>query len=93
MIESDLIKIISPTPYLESAEERAISIHDNESEAVVVSQQGRQGLGVELVITQVERGVDGLERLEIDVDLLLLALLGHDGTTVHNKAIGRHPGI
>jgi hypothetical protein len=44
---------------------------------------------VELVVAQVERRVDGLEGLEVDVDLALLALCGEDLATVDNEAIGR----
>jgi hypothetical protein len=48
---------------------------------------------VELVVAQVERRVDGLEGLEVDVDLALLALCGEDLTTVDNEAIGWDLGV
>jgi hypothetical protein len=42
---------------------------------------------VEFVVAQVQRGVDGLEGLEIDIDLALLAFGGDDFTAVDNEAI------
>lgn len=47
-------------------------------------------LCVEFVVTEVQGGVDGLERLKVDVDLLLFALLCHDGATVHHQTIWWH---
>jgi hypothetical protein len=44
---------------------------------------------VELVVTEVEGGIDGLEGLEVDVDLALLAFGGEDFTTIDDKAVGR----
>lgn len=43
---------------------------------------------MELVVTQVEGGVDGLEGLEIDVDLPFLAFRGQDFTAVDDQAVG-----
>ena len=43
---------------------------------------------MELVVTEVERGVDGLEGLEVDVDLLLLALVRDDGAAVDDQTVG-----
>ena len=48
---------------------------------------------MELVVAKVERCVDGFEGLEVDVDLLLLALLGDDGAAVDDEAHGRHLGV
>jgi hypothetical protein len=48
---------------------------------------------MELVVTEVERRVDGLEGLEVDVDLALLAFGGDDFTAVDNEAIGRDLGV
>ena len=45
---------------------------------------------MELVVTEVERGVDGLEGLEIDVDLAFLSLGSQDFTTVDDQAIRRN---
>ena len=45
---------------------------------------------MELVVAQVQGGVDGLEGLKVNVQLLLLAVLSHDGPSVHHQTIGRH---
>ena len=42
-----------------------------------------QCFGVELVVAQVQRGVDCPEWLKIDVDLFLLALVSEDRAAVH----------
>ena len=47
-------------------------------------------LGVEFVVTEVQGGVDWLERLKVDVDLLLFALLCHNGPAVHHQTIRWH---
>ena len=59
-------------------------------EPVVVSQQSRQRLGVKLVVAEVERRVDRLEGFEVDVDLLLLALVRDDRAAVDDEAVRRH---
>lgn len=43
---------------------------------------------MEFVVTEVERGVDRLEGLEINVDLSLLALGCEDFSAVDNQSIG-----
>ena len=48
---------------------------------------------MELVVAKVQRRVDGLEGLEVDVDLALFAFRGDDFTAVDNQAIGRHLGV
>ena len=45
-------------------------------------------LGVELVVAQVQRGVDGTEGLKVHGDFLFLALIREDGATVHHQSIG-----
>lgn len=44
---------------------------------------------MELVVTEVEGSVDGLEGFKGDVDLLFLSFIGQDGTTVDDETIGR----
>lgn len=44
---------------------------------------------MELVVTKVKRGVDGLEGFKIDVNLALLALCSDDFTTVDDQPIRR----
>lgn len=45
---------------------------------------------MELVVAEVQGGVDGLEGLKVNVDLSFLAFLGQDFTTVNHQSIGRH---
>lgn len=74
----------------QGTEERTVTVHDNEAELLVRLEQLAQGLGVELVVAKVKRGVDGLEGFKIDVNLALLALRGDDFTTVDDQAIWRN---
>ena len=48
---------------------------------------------MELVVAQVERGVDGLERLKVDVDLLFLPLVRDDGPAVNDQAVRGAPVV
>ncbi len=74
----------------ERAKKRAVTVHDDESKFLVRVEKFCKSLGVELVVAEVERGVDGLEGLKVNIDLLLLAFLGQDFTTVDDKAIRGH---
>jgi len=40
---------------------------------------------MELIVAQVERRVNRLERLEVDVDLFLLPLVGDNGAAVDDQ--------
>lgn len=71
----------------ESTEEGTVTIHDDEAELLVRLEQLSESFGVELVVAKIQRGVDGLERLKVDVDLALLAFLGEDFTAVDNEAV------
>lgn len=71
----------------QGAKERPVSVHDDESELLIRFQQLGEGFGMELVVTEVERGVDGLEGFEIDVDLSLLSFRGENFTTIDDQAI------
>jgi beta-galactosidase GanA len=71
----------------QGAEKRTITIHDDEAELLIIFQQLRKRLSVELVVAQVQGRVDWTERLEVDVDLPFLAFSGQDFSTVHNQAI------
>ena len=42
---------------------------------------------MEFIVAEIEGRVDGLERLEVDVHLLLLALIRHDSSTIHDQTI------
>ena len=63
----------------ERAEEAAVTVHHDEAELVVGLEQLLQRLGVELVVAQVERGVDRLEGLKVDVHLIRGGKLGVGG--------------
>ena len=71
-------------------EEATVSVHNDESESVVVGQKIRQGFSVELVVAKVKRSVDGLERLKIDCDFLFFSFIGHDRAAVDDQAIWRN---
>jgi hypothetical protein len=45
---------------------------------------------MKLVVTEVERRVDGLEWLEVDVDFTLFSLGRDNFTTIDNQAIWRN---
>lgn len=71
----------------QGTEKRTVTVHDNETELLVRLQQLTQRLGVELVVTKVEGGINGLEGLEVDVNLPLLSFRGDNFTTVNNQSI------
>ena len=45
---------------------------------------------MELVVTKVERGIDWLEWLEVDIDLAFLAIFCQDSASVDHQAIWGH---
>lgn len=72
------------SPALQRAVQGAITIHDDEAEALVILEQLIQCLGVEFIVAKIQRSVDGLERLEIQVHLLFFALVRYDRPAVYN---------
>jgi uncharacterized membrane-anchored protein len=72
----------------ESTKQSTVTVHDNETELLVRLQKLTQGLSVKLVVTKVQRCVDGLEGFEVDVNFALLPFGGDNFTTVHNQSIG-----
>ena len=52
--------------------------------------QAAAHLGVELVVAQVEGGVDRLEGLEVDVHLLLFVVVRQNCAAVDDQTVGRH---
>ena len=48
---------------------------------------------MELIVTQVQRRVDWLERLKINVDALFFAVVSQDSATVQHQAVIRNAGI
>lgn len=73
----------------EGTKEGTVSIHDNEPKLLIRFEQLSQGFGVELVVAEIQGGVDGFEGLKVNVDLALLAFRGQNFATVDNKSIGR----
>lgn len=73
----------------EGTKERAVTVHDDETEPLIRLKELTQGFCVELVVTEIERRVDGLERLEVDVNLPFLSFGGDNFTTVYDQAIRR----
>jgi len=53
----------------EVRKEATVTVHDDETKFVVRLEKLLQRLNVELVVAQVQRGVDRLERLKVDRDL------------------------
>ena len=75
---------------LQGAIKTTMTVHHNETEAVIILQELIQSLGVEFVVAEIERCVDWLERFEVDVHLSLLAIVGNNCTTIEHQAIVWH---
>lgn len=88
-IHRELLDNFSGIP-TEGAEKRTVTIHDDESELLVRFEKLAERLGMELVITKIQRCVDRLEGLEIDVYFPFFSFRGNDFTTVDNQAIWRY---
>lgn len=54
------------------SEQGTITVHDDEAKLLIRFQELAQGFSMEFVITEVQRGVDWLEGLKIDIDLPFL---------------------
>ena len=81
-VKVELLNLYVTLSHLQGSEESTVSVHDNEPESVVVGEERSESFRVELVITEVQRGVDRLERLEVNVHFLLFTLLSDDGAAV-----------
>lgn len=71
----------------ECTKECSITIHDDEPKLLIRLEQFGKCLGMELVVTKIQGGVDWLEGLEIDIDLPLFAFRRQDFTTVYDQSI------
>ena len=87
-IDGELVHNVSGVSR-EGTEESSVTIHDDETELLVILEELGEGLSVEFVVAKVEGGVDWTERLEVDIDLSLLAFGGQDFTTVDNESVWR----
>ena len=82
-----------PRTALHGREETAITVHDDEAEGIVLREHHLgQGLRVEAIVAEVERGRDRLQRLEGNVDLLLFAFFHLDIAAEHGQSVGRNLG-
>lgn len=85
-IDGELVHNVSGVS-AQGTEKSSVTIHDDETELLIILKQLGESLGVELVVAKVEGGVDWAERLEVDVDLSLLSLGGQDFTTIDDETI------
>lgn len=85
-IDGELVHNVSGVS-AQGTEKSSVTIHNDESELLVILEQLGERLSVELVVAKVEGSIDWAERLEVDVDLSLLALGGQDFTTVDDETI------
>mmetsp|Transcript_10967 Transcript_10967/g.36026 ORF Transcript_10967/g.36026 Transcript_10967/m.36026 type:complete len:331 (+) Transcript_10967:801-1793(+) len=74
----------------ERPKQRRVAVHHDETVFVVRLQQLVQSLRVELVVTQIQRGVDRLEGLEIHVHFLLLPLVRQNCPRVNDQSVRRN---
>lgn len=85
--DSDLLEDLSVVA-LQGCIESAVTVDDDEAELLIIGHQALQGRGIKLVTTVVERLINGSERLEIIVDLLLgLAVVHEDHTAENDETI------
>eukprot|EP01139_Manchomonas_bermudensis_P004802 Amastigsp_a174357_3920.p2 type:complete len:189 gc:universal Amastigsp_a174357_3920:590-24(-) len=75
------------------AEERPVAVHHDKAELVLVLQQLAQRLHVEARVAHVKRGIDWSERLDVDRDLLLLAVLRNHGPAEDHKPVRPDLGV
>lgn len=75
------------------AEQGSVSIHNDEAKFLVGLKQLAQCLGMEFVVTKVERGVDRFEWLKINIDPPLFAFACDDFTAVHDETIWWDLGV
>lgn len=86
-IHSELVEDLARVSR-QCSKQAPVSIHDDEAVPVVGLKELVQGLCVEFVVAKVQRRVDGLEGLKVNVDLLLLAIVSHDCAAVDHEAVG-----
>mmetsp|Transcript_13143 Transcript_13143/g.55199 ORF Transcript_13143/g.55199 Transcript_13143/m.55199 type:complete len:508 (+) Transcript_13143:683-2206(+) len=91
-IDGNLVDHLAVVPR-ERPEQTAVAVHHHEPVLVVALQELGEHLRVELVVAHVQRRVDGLEGLEVDVQLLLLALIRQHGAAVNQQAVRRHAAV
>jgi len=70
-------------------EESTVTIHDDETEFLIIFKESLESLSVEAVIAHVEGGLERLERLNINRNLLLLTIGSQNFTAVKNETVFR----
>mmetsp|Transcript_6851 Transcript_6851/g.12224 ORF Transcript_6851/g.12224 Transcript_6851/m.12224 type:complete len:314 (+) Transcript_6851:1921-2862(+) len=85
-IDREFVQYLPPGA-LDGTVETSVTVHNDESEGLVVHEEFVEVLGVELVVTEVEGCVDAFEGFEVDVDFLLLPIVGHDRAAVHDESV------
>mmetsp|Transcript_49516 Transcript_49516/g.138648 ORF Transcript_49516/g.138648 Transcript_49516/m.138648 type:complete len:245 (+) Transcript_49516:661-1395(+) len=78
-----------PVVALHKAKQRAVTVHDDETEPVVALEKLREVLRVEFVVAHIHGRVDRLERLEVDRHFFFLAILGLHLAAIEDEPIGR----
>jgi hypothetical protein len=69
--------------YLKGSKESSITVHDDESEPVVICEQSTQSFCVELVVTEIERSVDCSWEVSFNMILSLpLKMRSYQGQTI-----------
>jgi len=79
-----------PCVTTQSAEKSAVTIHDDEAKLLIRLEKLTKRFSVELIVTQIQGRVDGLERLEVNINLPLLALGRNNFTAVYHEPVRRH---
>jgi len=75
---------------LEGGEEHTVTVDDDETESVVIFQQGQHRIRVERVLALVRKHVDRLEWFKVDFHFFLrFAVLLEDDTTEETEAVRR----
>jgi hypothetical protein len=75
---------------LESTEKYTITIHDNESELLIIFEKSVKGFSVERVLALVLENVNGLEGLDINHNFFLwLSVFHHDDSAENAKTVLR----
>jgi hypothetical protein len=75
---------------LESTEKHTITIHDNETKLLIVFEESVERISVERILALVCEDVNGLERLDVNHNLLFrLSIFHHDDSTENAETILR----
>ena len=64
-----------------------VTIHNNKSKLLIRLEKFTERFCVKLVVAKIQRSIDRLEGLEVDIDLAFLAFRGQDFTAVDDEAV------